>query len=180
MSRRTRAQRIASGAAYGGGGFVGLLGGAFGLLLAQTLLARRRVGSPRITPFMADGCYLPADGVADPAARPYRFAMIGDSGAAGLGADEPDDTPAVVVAHGLEADCPPEAVVHPDARRRVPLEAGLLQQAPGARLQRLDTGVLGFDHAPVNVPRYAVLRESRRPVDSTALGRDVTPGTPLR
>jgi lysophospholipase L1-like esterase len=98
VSRRTRAQRIVSGAAYGGGGAVGLLGGAFGLLLAQTLLARRRVGSPRITPFVVDGCYEPAS---RGGAGPYRFAMLGDSGAAGLGADEPDDTPAVIVARGL-------------------------------------------------------------------------------
>ena len=100
MSRASRARRIAATAAVGavGGG-----GGAFGVLWAQTLLARHRVGEPRGVPFEVDGRYSPCEGSvsAPPGAGPYRMVMLGDSGAAGLGADAPQDTVAVVVAQGL-------------------------------------------------------------------------------
>ena len=100
MSRASRARRIAATAAVGavGGG-----GGAFGVLWAQSLLARHRVGEPRGVPFEVDGRYLPRDGSAagSPGAGPYRMVMLGDSGAAGLGADTPQDTVAVLVAQGL-------------------------------------------------------------------------------
>jgi len=103
MSRAGRAHRIVSTAAYGGGGAVGLLGGALGLLLAQTLLARRRVGKPQIVPFPVDGRY-GATPQPTGTRAPLRMAMLGDSGGAGLGAAEPDDTPAVLVAQGLAAE----------------------------------------------------------------------------
>jgi lysophospholipase L1-like esterase len=100
MSRASRARRIAATAAVGavGGG-----GGAFGVLWAQTLLARHRVGEPRGVPFEVDGRYSPREGSvpAPPGAGPYRMVMLGDSGAAGLGADAPQDTVAVLVAQGL-------------------------------------------------------------------------------
>jgi lysophospholipase L1-like esterase len=93
-----------AGAAYGGGGAVGLLGSAVGFLWAQSLIARRRVGHPREDPFHVDGCYPPgsAAGV-EPAPVPLRMVMLGDSGGAGLGAAQPEDTPAVLVARGLAA-----------------------------------------------------------------------------
>ncbi len=105
MSRSDRARRIVAGAAYGGGGAVGLLGSVVGFLWAQSLIARRRVGHPREEPFAVDGRYQPADGrVVDPAGpepEPLRMVMLGDSGGAGLGAAAPEDTPAVVVSRGL-------------------------------------------------------------------------------
>jgi lysophospholipase L1-like esterase len=99
MSRASRARRIAATAAVGavGGG-----GGLFGFLWAQTRLARRRVGLPRGEPFEVDGRYgEPA--ILASGAEPLRMAMLGDSGAAGLGADSPEDTVAVLVARGLAA-----------------------------------------------------------------------------
>ena len=100
MSRASRARRIAATAAVGavGGG-----GGAFGVLWAQSLLARHRVGEPRGVPFVVDGRVLPGEGSgrAPAAAGPYRMVMLGDSGAAGLGADAPQDTVAVILAQGL-------------------------------------------------------------------------------
>jgi lysophospholipase L1-like esterase len=102
MSRSDRARRIVAGAAYGGGGAVGLLGSAVGFLWAQSLIARHRVGHPREEPFAVDGRYEPRAGTAraEPG-PPLRMVMLGDSGGAGLGAATMDDTPAVVVARGL-------------------------------------------------------------------------------
>ncbi len=99
MGRTARARHIVAGAAYGGGGAVGVLGGTLGLLWAQTLLARHRVGEPRGVPFVVDGRYLPVGG--GELGRPHRMAWLGDSGGAGLGAARPRETPAVVVAERL-------------------------------------------------------------------------------
>jgi lysophospholipase L1-like esterase len=94
MSRASQARRIAATAAVGavGGG-----GGAFGFLWAQSLLARRRVGDPRGVPFVVDGRYGSGAGPA------LRMVALGDSAAAGLGADAPEHTIAVRVALGLAA-----------------------------------------------------------------------------
>jgi lysophospholipase L1-like esterase len=98
MSRASRARRIAAAAVYGGGG-LGVLGAAgFGLLAAEAKLARRWIGRP----FSHDG--LQGDwefgsGVGEP----LELAMLGDSSAAGLGADRDDRTPGAVIASGLAA-----------------------------------------------------------------------------
>ena len=107
MSRSDRARRIVAGAAYSGGGAVGLAGSVLGFLFAQSLIARRRVGRPRGEPFPVDGRYEPSPGAAAHGAgdryegQPVRMVMLGDSGGAGLGAAAAQDTPAVVVARGL-------------------------------------------------------------------------------
>jgi lysophospholipase L1-like esterase len=98
VSRSDRARRIVAGAAYSGGGAVGLLGSAIGFLWAQSLIARRRVGRPKDVPFEVDGRYDPAE---PRGGRAVRMVMLGDSGGAGLGAAQPADTPAVIVARGL-------------------------------------------------------------------------------
>lgn len=97
MSRAARARRIAARAAYGGGGAVGVAGGTVAVLKGQAMLARRRVGLPTAEPFAVDGRYGRRRGA------PIRLVFLGDSGGAGLGADAPSDTPAVVVAEGLAA-----------------------------------------------------------------------------
>jgi len=94
MSVARRASRIVATAAVGGAA-VG--GGGLGMLWAQSLLARRRVGDPRGEPFAVDGVYGTGDGT------PIRMVMLGDSGAAGLGAAAPRDTVAVLVAEGVAA-----------------------------------------------------------------------------
>ena len=104
MGRADRARRIVAGAAVGSGGAVGLVGSAVGLLWAQSRIARRRVGLPRGEPFAVDGRY--HDDREDAGAEgqdqtPLRMAMLGDSAAAGLGAVDPEDTPAVLIARGL-------------------------------------------------------------------------------
>ena len=102
MSRASRARRIATKAAFGGGGAVGVAGGAAGVLWAQALLARHRVGLPDREPFPVDGTY-GTHRRSSAGLPPYRLAVLGDSAAAGLGADHPEDTMAVLLAEGLSA-----------------------------------------------------------------------------
>lgn len=97
MSRAARARRIAATAAYGGGGALGLAGGTVAFLKGQAMLARHRVGTPTTEPFSVSGRYAPPGTQGDP----IRLVVLGDSAAAGLGADTPADTLAVVVATGL-------------------------------------------------------------------------------
>jgi lysophospholipase L1-like esterase len=92
MSVARRASRIVATAAVGGAA-VG--GGGLGMLWAQSLLARRRVGDPRWEPFVVDGTYGTGSGPA------IQMIMLGDSAAAGLGAQAPQDTVAVLVAEGV-------------------------------------------------------------------------------
>jgi lysophospholipase L1-like esterase len=71
-----------------------------GVLLAEAALARHTIGLPTEDPLDADGRYDPATG-AEPGRRPLRLAVLGDSGAAGLGVDAADQTPGAVVAQLL-------------------------------------------------------------------------------
>jgi lysophospholipase L1-like esterase len=104
MSRASVARRIAQSAAYGGGSLVGVGVGTYGLLRFEAIIARRRVGPVTGEPFEVDGWYGPSGPVPFTLdVTPVRLLMLGDSAAAGLGADEPKDTPAVVVATGLAA-----------------------------------------------------------------------------
>lgn len=105
MSRARVARRIAAGAAYGGGG-IGLLGAAaVGVVLAEVQLAKRSVGNSgeHPAPPRADGRY--GWGYADrqDGAEPLRFAMLGDSTAAGQGVYRARQTPAALLAAGLAA-----------------------------------------------------------------------------
>ncbi|MFI6089035.1 SGNH/GDSL hydrolase family protein [Streptomyces sp. Je 1-332] len=104
MSRARVARRIAAGAAYGGGG-IGLLGAAaVGVVLAEVQLAKRSVGNSgeHPAPPRADGRY--GWGFADrDGAEPLRFAMLGDSTAAGQGVYRARQTPAALLASGLSA-----------------------------------------------------------------------------
>ncbi|CAL9435426.1 hypothetical protein SUDANB106_02160 [Streptomyces sp. enrichment culture] len=99
------ARRIATAAAYGGGG-AGLLGGAaVGLLMAEVRLARRRVGGSDDVPPVADGVYGTAVAALGPGAQatPLRLALLGDSTAAGQGVHRPRQTPGALLAAGLAA-----------------------------------------------------------------------------
>ncbi|MDT0346851.1 SGNH/GDSL hydrolase family protein [Streptomyces litchfieldiae] len=103
MSRARVARRIATAAAYGGGG-IGLLGGAAaGLVLTEMRWARRRVGKGLgdDEPPVAEGIYGTA--FAATAGPPWRLAMLGDSTAAGLGVRRAGQTPGALLASGLAA-----------------------------------------------------------------------------
>lgn len=104
-------------------GCVGGIGTAvYRLMLEQSRSARRTIGPPRGVPPLADGVYLPdgsgplpplppataagppatdGAGAVAGAAGVLRLAMLGDSSAAGLGAECADLLPGVVVARGL-------------------------------------------------------------------------------
>lgn len=92
-TRRTAAR----GAALGGGGFAGALAASMGVLIAQARLARRAIGPQRGVPPYQDGRFGPTTGTS------IRLALIGDSAAAGLGADDAADTVAGVLVRGVLA-----------------------------------------------------------------------------
>ena len=90
-----RLRRLAVTAAKGGGGLLGvgtaLAGTALGLAAFQAHQARRTIGTPTVAPPYADGRYLPA-GQQVARGISLRLAVLGDSGAASLGADGVGDT----------------------------------------------------------------------------------------
>lgn len=94
----------------------GLSGAAYGLLTEQSKRARTIIGAPRGLPLNADGLYL-SDGTGPfPPERRHSlsFAVLGDSLAAGLGAESPDQLPGVRLARGLadELDRPVRLATH--------------------------------------------------------------------
>jgi lysophospholipase L1-like esterase len=88
---------------------VGTLGGlsglVWGLLTRQTRHARVVIGRTAVAPFDPDGGYLPCGRGPVPwtecAQQPLRFAVLGDSSAAGLGADSVRSVPGARLATGL-------------------------------------------------------------------------------
>ncbi len=99
MLRAFTARRIATAAAYGGGGLTVVGGLTFGLLVVEAKLARKIIlATPNGDPPVADGVYgkgLPGE--------PLSFVVLGDSTAAGLGVHTPEETPAALLATGLSS-----------------------------------------------------------------------------
>ncbi|GAA0945579.1 SGNH/GDSL hydrolase family protein [Actinocorallia libanotica] len=99
MLRALTTRRIVTTAAFGGGGLTVLGALTFALLVAEARLARRIIqGSASLPPPVTDGLYgawLPGE--------PLSFTMLGDSTAAGIGVDEPEETAASLIASGLAA-----------------------------------------------------------------------------
>ncbi|MFH9016307.1 SGNH/GDSL hydrolase family protein [Streptomyces sp. NPDC017943] len=141
MSRARVARRIATGAAYGGGG-IGLAGAAtVGLVLAEVQLARRRVGngtSPHVP--NGDGLY----GRSYTTDAPLRLTMLGDSTAAGQGVHRGSQTPGALLASGLAA-----LAERPVLLRTV--------ATPGARSDDLDRQVALVLADPGPVPDICVI-----------------------
>ncbi|MGH3980671.1 MAG: SGNH/GDSL hydrolase family protein [Pseudonocardiaceae bacterium] len=85
----------------------GLSGAAYGMLIRQTRSAQRVLEIPGWMPLRADGVYLPdASGPVPPSelfadVDVLTLAVLGDSSAAGLGVDTPDQLPGVLLARGL-------------------------------------------------------------------------------
>ena len=97
MSRATTARRLATGAAYGGGG-MGLAGAALvALLRGEARAARRKVEArtAQADPPSGDGVYGRGRG------KPIVLAVLGDSSAVGLGVERAAETPGVLLAAGL-------------------------------------------------------------------------------
>jgi lysophospholipase L1-like esterase len=101
MGRARRARRIAQTAAYGGGfgiagiGVLGVVG--YGLIKAEALLARKAVGIIADAAPEDAGVYGAAPGA------PLELLVLGDSSAAGLGAEVGDQTIGAILATGLSA-----------------------------------------------------------------------------
>ena len=101
MGRARRARKIAATAAYGGGigaagiGALGLVG--YGVLKVEALLARRIVGKPFEGAPDDNGQYGSGLGY------PVQLLMLGDSSAAGMGADTAQQTVGAIIANGVSA-----------------------------------------------------------------------------
>lgn len=90
------ARKIAAAAALGGGGLTALGATAYGLLIAESLVARKVIGRPHgMEGPPSDGVYGEFPG------NPIRMVMLGDSTSVGLGMTESARTPGVLLANGL-------------------------------------------------------------------------------
>lgn len=90
-------QAAARAAAWGGGGLAGAAAAGVGVLAAQARMTKRAIGPQRGVPPYQDGRFGPSTGTS------LRLAIIGDSVAAGLGAEVAADTVAGVVVRGVSA-----------------------------------------------------------------------------
>lgn len=106
MNRVGRARRIATAAAYGGGGvgLLGVVGGAalYGVIVGESKLARRRIQPAETDPPVSHDTTWTAAGVI-PTRAPIRMAMLGDSGAVGYGVHRDVETPGARIAIGISA-----------------------------------------------------------------------------
>ena len=96
-------RRVRRAAAYGGGavGTAGaLLAAAFGVIIGETKLARRRIPQAEEQPPVSHDTVWTAAGVSR-ARPPIRLAVLGDSSAAGYGVFRERDTPAARIAIGI-------------------------------------------------------------------------------
>jgi lysophospholipase L1-like esterase len=91
-----RVKRIATAAVVGGGGVAGAGALFYGLVLGQALLARKTIPQVVSPPPRADGTYGTHFG-----GEPVRLVVLGDSSAAGYGAESSSETFAAAVAAGL-------------------------------------------------------------------------------
>ncbi len=97
MGNAGAARKLASAAAYGGGGLSVLGAGLYGILTAEARLARKAIGEFRGEPPPdATGWY--GRGRPGPA---LKVALLGDSSAAGYGAQRVEETPGAMLASGL-------------------------------------------------------------------------------
>lgn len=114
-----RARRWSIAAAVGAGSAGTAAGAAYGLLNEQSRRARKVIGAPARIPPRADGVYAPTGGHPGPLAQltlpaELTLVMLGDSSAAGLGCDDAEEVPGVLLARGLaeETDRPVRLITH--------------------------------------------------------------------
>jgi lysophospholipase L1-like esterase len=98
VGRAAAARKLASAAAYGGGGLSLLGASLYGLLRAEAGVARKAIGRLEGRVPDASGWY--GRGRPGPAVR---VALLGDSSAAGYGVQTVEDTPGALLGSGLAA-----------------------------------------------------------------------------
>ncbi len=137
VGKAAAARKLASAAAYGGGGLSVLGGALYGVLRAEATLARRTIGEPTGgRPPDATGWY--GRGRPGPA---IKIALLGDSGAAGYGVGRVEETPGALLASGIAQA----------ADRRVHLRE---YAVVGAQSSHLNAQI---DHALPSAPDLAVV-----------------------
>lgn len=110
--------RVLKALIFAAGSVGGLSGAAYGLLTGQSRRARSIIGVPKELPLNADGLYLPdGSGPLPPnfsGRDSLSFAVLGDSLAAGLGAETVGRLPGVRLTQGLAEECdrPVRLVTH--------------------------------------------------------------------
>lgn len=97
-NRTVRVTAVAAGAI---GGLTSAMYGVYGLLNRQSRYAHELIGEPEGPPPVADGRYTPAGWTGPDDADALRFAVIGDSLAAGIGAETAEGVPGVQLAKSL-------------------------------------------------------------------------------
>jgi lysophospholipase L1-like esterase len=103
----SQVRRIATAGVYGAGSVTALGVAVTGLLVGQAMLARRTIPLAEAPPPRCDGRYGEEhDG------EPITLAIIGDSSAAGYGADGPRNTPGALLAAGLAEQLHRPVTVH--------------------------------------------------------------------
>lgn len=98
MGKVSAARKLASAAAYGGGGLSALGAGLYGVLRAEATIARKTIGDATEVPPDATGWY--GRGRPGPA---LRIGLLGDSSAAGYGVESVEDTPGAQLASAVAA-----------------------------------------------------------------------------
>ncbi|GAA3648162.1 SGNH/GDSL hydrolase family protein [Nocardioides ginsengisoli] len=97
MTKASAARKLAAAALYGGGGLSALGAGLYGVLSAEAKLARKTIGPAREDPPPdATGWY--GRGRPGPA---IKIAFLGDSSAAGYGAERVEQTPGALIASAV-------------------------------------------------------------------------------
>lgn len=97
MGKAAAARKLASAAAYGGGGLTALGAGLYGVLRAEAELAKKTIGERlEEDPPDATGWY--GRGRPGPA---IKVALLGDSSAAGYGCERVEETPGALLASGV-------------------------------------------------------------------------------
>ena len=99
MGKAAAARKLASAAAFGGGGLSVLGAGLYGVLRAEATLARHAIGNAGDEP-PPDSTGWYGRGRPGPA---IKVALLGDSSAAGYGVDRAVETPGAHLASGIAA-----------------------------------------------------------------------------
>lgn len=174
-------RKAAAAALLSGGGLTVLTGASIGLVMAEAKLARRAIGPALQVPPAADGLYGAHLAATD--GRPLRFAMLGDSTAAGYGVDQPGQTPGALLAEAIVAHTGQPVLLRNQARvgacsdRLEEQVDGVLADGPEGAPQ-LAAIVIGANDVTHRMPAHEAARQLGEAVARLrAAGCEVVVGT---